>query len=515
MEKLMLNANRLKTKPSEQGELLPVYLSDLVDEDHPARIMSAIVDTLDLSVLYNKYSWEGGETYHPKSMLKVLFYGYSHGTRSSRKLSQSCRENFVYMYLASGIRPDYRTINLFRKNNLDILKELFKQIVKICYQLEMVSFGTISLDGTKIRANASRHRMVKKDKLEKMMDKIDEEIEQMLEEAEELDSQEDAEYGESNDGTEVPDDLKTAKGRKEAISKLKKELEDKNVNKMSMTDKDSRLMKSNGRIDLSYNGQCATENQVILAYNINNQEVDKDQFVSMVDELESVARPLNGKEEYPLESSRILTDSGYDSGKNLDYLHGRKIDGYVANQMLSVYEKEKKGKIPPRPFAKDKFSYQEKNDIYICPAGEKLSPVEKRINRMKTYVRHEVVYKCSTCHECGHQHECVKSKSGYRQIKRILEYDSYRESIDKKLQTESGKNIFKVRKADIEPTFGQMKTITFGQKGFLLRGSEKVKGEFGLACIVHNIRKIISYLNSEKNDMNISDINKLAMQIPS
>ena len=509
----MLNAKRLKTRPAEQGELLPAYLRDLVEEDHPARIMSAIVDTLDLSVLYNKYSWEGGETYHPKSMLKIMFYGYSHETRSSRKISQACCENFVYMYLASGIRPDFRTINLFRKNNLDILKGLFKQIVKLCYQLDMISFGTISLDGTKIKANASRHRMVKKDKLEKMMDRIDEEIEQMLEEAEDLDAQEDAEYGESNDGTEVPEDLKTARGRKEAISKLKKELEDKNVKKMSLTDKDSRLMKSNGRIDFSYNGQCATENQVILAYNINNREVDADQLVLMVDELESIARPLNGKKTYPLQGTKLLTDSGYDSGKNLVHLHNRKIDGYVANQMQSVYEKEKTGKIPPRPFTKDKFSYKEKDDIYICPGGEKLYPVERRTDKVKTYVRHEVRYKCRSCHECGHQYECVKSKNGNRQIKRILEYDSYRKAIDKKLQTKTGKNTFKVRKTDIEPAFGQLKTITFGQNGFLLRGSEKVKGEFGLACIVHNIRKIISYLNSKENDMNVSSIHELSMKM--
>ena len=509
----MLNTKRFKNRPSEQGELLPTFTSDLVDEYHPARILSVIVDTLDLSSLYSKYSWEGGETYHPKSMLKILFYGYSQGTRSSRKISQACRENFVFMYLASGIRPDFRTINLFRKNHFDILKEVFMQIVKLCYQLEMVSFGTISLDGTKIRANASKHRMVTKDKLEQMMDKIDEEIEQILGEAEDVDAQEDAEYGESNDGTEVPDNLKTAKGRKETISKLLEELKGKNVKQMSLTDKDSRLIKSKGRYELSYNGQCATENQVILAYDLDNQEADADQLVPMIEALETIAGQLNGKEEYPLEGSKLLTDSGYDSGKNLIHLKDRKIDGYVANQMASVYEKEKTGKIPPRPFRKDKFTYQEQEDLYICPTGEKLYPVERRISRMKTYMRHEIRYKCRTCHDCGHQSECVKSKSGYRQITRILEYDRYREEIDRKLQTETGKNILIKRQTDVEPTFGQMKTITLGQNGFLLRGSEKVKGEFGLTCIVHNIRKIISYLKSTENNKNISDIRELALQI--
>lgn len=511
----MLNAKRLKNKPTEQGELLPTYTSDLIGKDHPARILSSIVDTLDLSVLYSKYSWEGGETYHPKSMLKVLFYGYSHGTRSSRKISQACRENFVYMYLASGIRPDFRTINLFRKDNFDILKAIFKQIVKLCYQLEMISFGTICLDGTKIRANASRHRIVQRDKLEQMMDKLDEEIEQMLEEAEEVDTQEDEEYGESNDGTEVPDNLKTAKRRKETIGKLLKELKGKNIKQINMTDKDSRLIKSKGRYELSYNGQCATENQVILAYHLSNQEADTGQLVPMVDELETIARPLNGKDEYPLEDSKLLTDAGYDSGKNLSHLKERRIDGYVTNQMASVYQKERIGIISPRPFTKDKFSYKKKNDLYICPAGEKLYPVERRKKAMKTYVRHEIRYKCRSCHDCGHQKECVRSKSGYRQITRTIEYDPYREEIDKKLNTETGKHILNKRKTDIEPAFGQMKTITFGQNGFLLRGSEKVKGEFGLACIVHNIRKIISYLKSNENDKDISHIHQLGLQMAS
>lgn len=508
----MLNAKRLKNRPTEQGELLPTYTTDLVCEDHPARILSTIVDSLDLTVLYRKYSWEGGETYHPKSMLKVLFYGYSHGTRSSRKLSQACRENFVYMYLSSGIRPDFRTINLFRKNNFDILNDLFKQIVRLCYQLEMISFGTICLDGTKIKANASKRRMVKKDRLEQMMSKLDNEIKKMLEEADEIDAQEDEEYGESNDGTEVPDNLKTAKGRKEAIKKLLDKLKENNVKNMSLTDKDSRLIRSNGRYELSYNGQCATENQVILAYDLSNEEADADQLVPMIEELEAIARPINGKNEYPLAGSKVLADSGYDSGKNLNHLKDRKIDGYVTNQMASVYEKEKTGKIHPRPFTKDKFSYQEEDDIYICPIGEQLYPVERRIHRKKSYVRHEVIYKCQTCHDCGHQQECVKSKSGYRQVGRILEYDQYREEIDKKLKTEAGEAIFAKRKTDIEPAFGQIKTITFRQNGFLLRGSERVKGEFGIACIVHNIRKIISYLKTNESNINGLDIQKLALQ---
>jgi len=508
----MLNSNRFKAHPLEQGELLPTFTSDLVSEDHPARVLSIIIDTLDLTQLYSKYSWEGGTTFHPKSMLKVLFYGYSHSNRSSRKISQACRENFVYMYLGSGIKPDFRTVSLFRKNNFDILKSLFKQIVKICYELKMISFGTISLDGTKIKANASRHRMVKKEKLKEKMEEIDEEIEEMLKEAEKIDAEEDEEYGEPNDGTEVPDNLKTAKERKETIGKLIKKIEKKDAKQLSLTDEDSRLMKTGSHVELCYNGQCATENQVILANNISNQEYDKDQLVPMIDELETIASSLNGKLKYPLEDAKVLADSGYESGKNLSHLKQRKIDGYVANQMESVREKEKLGKMPPKPFTKDKFFYDEKEDCYLCPAEEKLYPVSRRINTQKTYVRHEVIYQCSSCHHCGHQRECVKSKKGLRQVKRILEYDPHREEIDKKLQTPEGKAIFKKRKIDVEPTFGQIKSNILGSPGFLVRGETKVKGEFDLVCITHNIKKIITYLKSNENNKNIQDIQKVALR---
>jgi transposase len=509
----MLNSNRFRNNATEQGQLLPTYISDLIAEEHPARMLSAIVDNLDLSSLYCKYGWEGGETFHPKSILKVIFYGYSQSTRSSRKISQACRENVVYMYVSGGIRPDFRTISLFRKNNLDVLKDIFKQIVTLSYELGMISFGTISIDGTKVRANVSRHRSVSSDKLDQEIESLDEEIGKILREADELDAEEDQKYGELNEGPEVPEKLKTAQKRKEAIGELIKEMKGKNVKQMNLTDKDSRLVRSKGRYEFSYNGQCATENQVILNYHLTNQEADIDQLIPMVEGLEAIARPLNGKEEYPLEGSKIITDSGYDSGKNLSHLKDRKSDGYVANQMSSVYEKEKSGEMDTRPFTKDKFSYQETDDQYVCPMGERLYPVERRTSKRSTYIRHEVRYKGQSCRHCRHQSECARSKDGKRQICRILEYDPYREEIDNKLRTDEGKKIYRKRQSDIEPVFGQMKLITFGHACFLLRGFEKASGEFGLACIVHNIRKIISHLKSSENEGVLPEINRLTVKM--
>lgn len=502
----MLNNKRFISSSSEQGELLPTYPSDLVAEDHPARVLNEIVELLDLSSLYCKYSREGGKSFHPKNLLKVIFYGYTNGNRSSRKITKSCRENVIYMYLSGCVFPDFRTISDFRKNNFDILQDIFQQIVQICHQLGMISFGTISLDGTKIKANASNKRIARKEKLVKAMENINKDISQMLEEAEALDAQDDAQFGVSNNGEELPEKIKKSKERKKEIQSLLDEMEQQNRNTLSLTDKESRFMKNNGRLQLSYNGQCATENQVILAYDINNQESDKDQLVSMIGKLESTAVPILKKKEYPLENKKILTDAGYDSGKNISFITERKVDGYIANQMESVYEREKKGAVAARPFAKDKFTYHKKGDYYQCPAGEKLYPAGKRMETMKTYKRHDVRYKCQSCHKCPHQSVCVKSKTGYRMVKRYLEYDSIREKMDKKLATKKGKEIFKQRSIDVEPVFGQIKTGILGQGYLLVRGSVKVQGEFGLICIVHNIKKIANYLKSCKNAFDLKDI---------
>ena len=490
----MLNRKRFLCQSSEQGSLLPTYPSDLVAEDHPARLLSEIVDALDLSVLYGKYSQEGGKSYHPKSLLRILFYGYTNGNRSSRKISQACRESFVYMYLSGGIYPDFRTLSEFRKNNFDTLSYFFQQIVQICYRLGMISFGTLSLDGTKIKANASNRRIAKKERLETALQRIEKDITEMIEEAESIDSQEDAKFGASKSGEELPEKIKKATERKNKIQSLLNDLKNDNRSTMSLTDKESRFMKSHGRLELSYNAQCITENQVILVYDVNNLEADKEQLVAMVNHCESMAASITQKHQNPLENSKLLADSGYDSGQNISHLINCKMDGYIANQMQSVYEQEKSGTIDARPFSKDKFTYHTEGDYYECPTGEKLYPAEKRTETLKSYTREIVRYQCQTCHQCRHQGECVKSKTGHRSVKRYMDYDSKRLAMDEKLFAPLGKEIYKKRSTDVEPVFGHLKSTIFKHGALLVRGMAKARGEFGLACIVHNLKKIVHYI---------------------
>ncbi len=219
------------------------------------------------------------------------------------------------------------------------------------------------------------------------------------------------------------------------------------------------------------------------------------------------------KKNFPLKDVNFLLDAGYDSGKNLSFLSDRKIDGYVANQMESVYYKEQHGYIEARPFTKDKFKYNAKDDYYECPAGKRLFPYRKKKTKMKTYTRNEVIYKGQECKECQFQKDCVKSKTGYREVKRFLEYDAHRARMDKKIATQEGKKILQHRSMDVEPTFGQMKLGILTRNPFLVKGQKKARGEFGLCCIVHNIKKISTYLKSIENPKNTEDLRRISLQL--
>lgn len=504
----MLNPKRVLSNTPEQGQLLPTYPSDFVPKDHLARVVNEVVEALDLKTLYAAYGWEGGKVSHPKALLKIVFYAYSQGNRSSRKISQDCRENNIYLYISGGLRPDFRTISEFRKRRFNLIKDFFTQIILLCHQLGMVQIGNINLDGTKVKANAADSNIVEKDKLAKELDKIEKQISELLTDAEEVDRREDEIYGPDNSGQELPQELRDARARQEKLKAILAELNQKSLDKMSLSDPEARFMKSKGRIQMSYNAQCATENQVILAYEVTSDQSDADRLIPVLTQLEELAQSALKKDDYPLQDVKLTTDAGYDSGKNLKHLKARKVDAYISGQKDNLKAKEQHGKIPARPFSKDKFTYHASEDYYECPTGQKLRPVSQTQQAKKTYVRQDIIYRASDCHHCASQKDCVTSKTGLRQLARYPDYDPYREEIDAKLRTEAGKEMLKHRRCDVEPMFGQLKQSVFAGGGFLVRGLKKTGGEFGLACIAHNLRKIATYLKSNTIGVSMVDIAK-------
>jgi transposase len=175
-----------KTYSQNQVQLLPPTLDEIIDKDHIARLISHAVDTMDFASIENTYSSDGQHAYHPRMLVKVLLYGYTSGTRSSRKLADKLHEDVVFMWISGRQTPDFRTISNFRNERLGDIKQLFEQVITICMELGMVRVGTVSVDGTSIRADANKNKMQYRTLLKKRQGKIREQIDAMFAEATKL-----------------------------------------------------------------------------------------------------------------------------------------------------------------------------------------------------------------------------------------------------------------------------------------------------------------------------------------
>ena len=458
-------------RPYNQNQmaLFPPSVQSLIESDDLCMVVNDVVKTLDLSCLYQKVSTEGNPAYHPAMMLKIYFYAYAKGIFSSRKITQALKENIAFIFLAAWQKPDFRTVSDFRKNNLKELGLLFTQIVHLCKQLGMVKLGHIAIDGTKIKASASDAKTYDRDRIEK-------EIKRWLEHAEAVDQQEDALYGPDKTGDELPEDIRDPEKRIKKLKELKKKL-DAGREKVNKTDPDAAFMKTTNGIKTSYNAQVAVdaEHQVIVAADVTNQASDVEQLLPMVKQIEE--NTLKKVQE-------CSADAGYSSGENIKAMAQREIDAYIPDR---EYQAQQRGKAVG-DFHKDSFVYDEKRDCHICVEGQKLvfSHLQKRKNKEPL-----MIYRCRNCIPCPFFGCCTTDKSG-RSISRHP-YEKELRQMRQKLDSKSGKAIYGKRKYTVEPPFGHIKSV-MGFTSFLLRGSQKVTGEFKLVSMAHNLRKIWLYL---------------------
>ena len=458
----------------DQMALFPPSVQSLIEADDLCLLVNDVVKTLDLSCLYQKVSTEGNPAYHPAMMLKVYFYAYARGIFSSRRIAQALKENIAFIFLTAWQKPDFRTISDFRKNNLKELGLLFSQIVLLCKQLGMVKLGHIAIDGTKIKASASDANTYDHNRIEK-------EIKRWLEHAEAIDRQEDALYGPDKTGDELPEDVRDPEKRIKKLKELKKKLDAGSREKINRTDPDAAFMKTTNGIKTSYNAQVAVdaEHQVIVAADVTNQASDVEQLLPMVQQAE----------ENTLEKvQECSADAGYSSGENLKAMEQFGIDAYIPDR---EYQAQQRGKVVD-DFHKDSFAYDDKRDCYICVEGQKLvfSHLQKR--KGKEALR---IYRCHDCGPCPFFGCCTTDKSG-RSISRHP-YEKELRQMRRKLDSAPGKAIYGKRKYTVEPPFGHIKSI-MGFTSFQLRGNQKVKGEFKLISMAHNLRKIWLYLKISK-----------------
>jgi transposase len=421
--------------------LLPPSLRDWLPENHLAYFVSDVVDNLNLTAMDEVYGNEkrGQPPYDPQMMTKILVYGYCVGVFSSRRIERRLVEDIAFRVLAADNQPNFRTISDFRKIHLKALESLFEQVLKIALEAGAMKVGRVALDGTKVKANAGKHKAMSYDRMLEKEKQLKAEVKQLLEQAEAADAEEDKHYGKDRRGDELPAELQRRETRIEKIKEAKRAVEQrardkaaaegaepeqarpKGKDQYNFTDPESRIMKGADGFVQAYNAQAVVEPnlQLIVGQTVTQAANDREQLLPMMEvvEQQSGQRP-----------AAVLADSGYCSEKNLEQLDSeenpeRRIIGYVAG---------------------DRQKHGEHRDT--CPRGP-LPKGATRVDRMK-----------------------------------------------RKLKTKAGKAVYAARKAIVEPVFGQIKQAR-GFRQFLLRGIDKVRGEWSLVCLTHNILKIYRLCN--------------------
>ncbi|MBU0581139.1 MAG: IS1182 family transposase [Candidatus Margulisbacteria bacterium] len=487
-----------------QPTLFPEMIADYIPDGHLAKLVVEIVENLNLKKIMDKYSDIGQQAFSPKILVGILFYGYAIGMRSSRKLAKACVERLDFMYISVKFRPSHKTISEFRRTNLKELQDVFQEIILIGIKLGLVKMGNInvSVDGSKIRANASSKLTKDEEGLKKLLEEVKEKVAGILKEAEETDKKENKEYG-NKQGDELPKEIERVNDRKAKIEKAieelkeekeclreeiitkngkitKKEEEEIERKKINLTDKDAKYMKEReGCIKANYNAQLSVDeaNQFILANDVTMDCNDKKQLIPMLKQTEeNVGTKINeGK-----------ADSGYHSGQNLADVSEMEINSYV--------DDPNKKRIGNENYKYDKvnFKYAPESDSYTCPEGKKLGLQNKKDDKSN--------YKCSECACCGAKEKCCP-KTKNRVITRDKN-ESFVEANREKITSENGAKKYQKRMYTVEPVYGDIKHNS-GFRQFLLRGLEKVQGEFNLMCIVHNLKKIWRYCTANEIDLGL------------
>lgn len=469
---------------NKQGLLLPNYVEDWIPEDHLARVVDMVVDQLDLSALKAVYDEEGRPAYHPRMMLKILFYPYATGLRSSRKIQRRLETDIAYIWLSGHQTPDFRTISEFRRKNYRILHELFTQIVVLCYEMGIVKLGHISLDGVRLKANASKKKTGELNELEEAIKHAKDKIAQIFNQAEAIDQEEERPL--EKEQKDIPKELQDKQKFLKKLEEAKTTLQRLNIDKVNLTDPEATFQKTEYGLRPGYNGQCAIDEtkQVIVAQDVVTKPDDTDQLKPMV---EQVKDNLNTK------PKELSADGGFYSGENLEYLEKEQIDGYIPDTSNKTKEPTNSSQ-SNHPFSKQNFQYQKEDDAYTCPEGKNLKYLRTKLRKDKKYKRKRVfIYEGAECPSCPSQSKCLGkgNASGIRHIERDG-YEEYRARMKLKMQTEEGKKVYLKRNYTAEPPFGHIKH-NLGYRNFLLRGLRGAKAEFALMCIGYNLIKIYEF----------------------
>lgn len=508
---------QINFKPYNQGqsELFPSRLDEFIPENAPVRIVSQVVEELNIDDIVKSYKAGGCKGYHPRMLLKVLFYSYLTNVFSCRKMEQALTESIAYMWLSGKQFPKHSCINDFRSKRLKKhIHKLFTQVVLILVDLGYVSLDVQYIDGTKIESKANRYSFIWRKSVEKYKASLEKKIANILEQIE----QGIADDNQSQDDASRPfdsDELKkriaqikvSEKAQEKPVKKLVKELENKhlpkleeyeqkledigdNRNSCSKTDKEATFMRmkedhmKNGQLKPAYNVQMSTENQFITHYGIYQNPTDTRTFIDYLTGFQA---------RYNKQSNEVVADSGYGSEENYEYLEKEQIEHYVK---FNYFHAEQKKAFKADPYKVENLHYNTACDYFVCPMGQHMDFVteyeKQNAHGYKSTLRRYRAQNCSNCHIRG---RCFKGK-GNRSIEVNFRLRAYKQKAREALNSDKGLLHRSKRPIEPEAVFGQIK-YNKGFNRFKLKGLEGVGLEFGLIAIALNISKMTKKLKEK------------------
>ena len=459
-----------------QSMLFPASLDEYVGPGNPVRVIDEFVEGLDLVALgFNRSrpAAEGRPGYDPRVLLKLYIYGYLNRTRSSRRLEAETHRNVEVIWLMGGLKPDHKTIAVFRKDHPKALKQVTREFLLICKDLELLD-GTLALiDGSKFRAVNSRDRNYTAVKVEKLLKRVEASISKYLSELDSSDRQEKGQLG--SEDPDLPKKLEKLRQRQQELQEIQRQIAETG-DQVSLTDPQSRRMKVRGDMDVCYNAQLAVDPKfhLITAHEVTNEVTDVEQLAPMA---------IAAKEALGASELEVVADAGYHNPAHVALCEESGVTAYVPAPNSS--KNAKRGL-----FTKEEFSYDEARDAYRCPAGEWL----RRRTESTTEAGRTLGYYSNpaACRSCPIRMQCTRSKDA-RRLMRPPE-EAQLEAMRKRLAERP--ELMLQRKATAEHPFGTMKR---GHDAgyFLLKGLVKVGGEFSLTVLTYNLRRVINLLGVE------------------
>lgn len=444
--------------------------NDLVPQDAFVRLLDEILEALDFSAFEAAYPGGGHPAFHPRFIAKIVIYGMCMRVLSARELSRRIERDTHFMWLAREQRVDHEVFSKFRRRFKTQLRGLFQKTVSLGVRLGLVSFGCIAIDGTKIAAAAKRRALNQAD-LEKAITKLDERIAQMLAEAEALDIAETSQFGTLR-GDEVPRALSTAQARREKLLALLPLAAEHPKQRLSPTDPEAPVQKTQDGKRPGYNAQIAVDEQVglIVAEVVTDEQNDTQQFAPMAKQV------IENLGQIP---ATVVADTGYHSAEALEYLAGQpEVNAYI-----------KQSPATPGQYAQDAFAYDADSDSYTCPAGRCLVFKNTTTLHDKTC---RVYRSTKSCADCPQRAECFRGKSPYRKLT-VLPHSRQALAMRQRLATDAGQQALQTRSATVERTFGTIKAH-LGLRQFLARGLHNAQAQFTVAALAVNVLKLAGHV---------------------